>query len=60
MSSFDRGDQESLKESKPFISIKEVVELLEVNENMIYTLVSDKRLPATKVTEMVKLVDTIA
>ena len=49
-----------MKESKPFISIKEVVELLEVNENMIYTLVSDKRLPATKVTEMVELVDTLA
>ncbi len=39
-----------MKESKPFLSTKEVAELLEVNEKMVYTLVSDKRLPATKVT----------
>ncbi len=49
-----------MKKSKPFLNIKEVAELLEVNEKMIYTLVSDKGLAATKVTKMVELVDTLA
>lgn len=35
---------------KPFLSTKDVAELLEVNEKMIYSLVSEKGLPATKVT----------
>jgi len=35
---------------KPFLSTKEVAQFLDVNEKMIYTLVSDKSLPATKVT----------
>ena len=35
---------------KPFLSTKEVAQFLDVNEKMIYTLVSDKGLPATKVT----------
>ncbi len=33
-----------------FISTREVAELLKVNEKMVYTLISDKGLPATKVT----------
>ncbi len=33
-----------------FLSTKEVAELLKVNEKMVYTLVNDKGLPATKVT----------
>ena len=39
-----------MKEPKPFLSTKEVAQLLDVNEKMIYTLVSEKGLPATKVT----------
>jgi excisionase family DNA binding protein len=35
---------------KSFLSTREVAELLDVNEKMIYTLISDKGLPATKVT----------
>jgi putative molybdopterin biosynthesis protein len=35
---------------KNLLSTKEVAKFLDVNEKMIYTLVSDKRLPATKVT----------
>lgn len=35
---------------KKFISTKEVAALLNVNEKMIYTLVSEKGLPATKIT----------
>jgi len=35
---------------KTFLSTKEVAGLLKVNEKMIYTLVNDKGLPATKVT----------
>jgi len=35
---------------KTFLTTKEVSELLKVNEKMIYTLVNDKGLPATKVT----------
>ena len=33
-----------------FLSTKEVAELLKVNEKMVYTLVNEKGLPATKVT----------
>ena len=32
------------------LSTKEVAELLNVNEKMVYSLVSDKGLPATKIT----------
>jgi putative molybdopterin biosynthesis protein len=39
-----------MKETKSFLSTKQVAELLDVNEKMIYTLVSEKGLPATKVT----------
>ena len=39
-----------MKKEKNFLSTREVAELLDVNEKMIYTLVSDKGLPATKVT----------
>ncbi|UCF58064.1 MAG: helix-turn-helix transcriptional regulator [Deltaproteobacteria bacterium] len=39
-----------MEEQKTFLSTKEVAELLDVNEKMIYTLVSEKGLPATKVT----------
>lgn len=39
-----------MKETKSFLSTKQVAELLDVNEKMIYTLVADKGLPATKVT----------
>lgn len=39
-----------MKEHKSFLSTKEVAELLDLNEKMIYTLVSEKGLPATKVT----------
>ena len=39
-----------MEEQKNFLSTKEVAELLDVNEKMIYTLVSEKGLPATKVT----------
>jgi excisionase family DNA binding protein len=35
---------------KQLLSTKEVAELLGVNEKMVYTLVSDKGLPATKIT----------
>ena len=39
-----------MKETKLFLSTKQVAELLDVNEKLIYTLVSEKGLPATKVT----------
>ena len=39
-----------LKEDQKFITTRDVAELLKVNEKMIYTLVSEKGLPATKVT----------
>jgi len=39
-----------MKETKSFLSTKLVAELLDVNEKMIYTLVAEKGLPATKVT----------
>ncbi|MGD9077293.1 MAG: helix-turn-helix domain-containing protein, partial [Desulfobacteraceae bacterium] len=39
-----------MEEQKNFLSTKEVAELLDVNEKMIYSLVSEKGLPATKVT----------
>jgi len=35
---------------KELLSTKEVAELLHVNEKMVYTLISEKQLPATKVT----------
>ena len=35
---------------KPLLTTKEVAQYLSVNEKMVYTLVSDKGLPATKVT----------
>lgn len=35
---------------KPFLSTKEVAQFLDVNEKMVYNLVSEKGLPATKVT----------
>jgi len=35
---------------RPFLSTKEVAQFLDVNEKMIYSLVSEKGLPATKVT----------
>ena len=35
---------------KPFLSTKEVAQFLDVNEKMVYSLVSEKGLPATKVT----------
>ncbi len=35
---------------KTFLSTKEVAQFLDVNEKMVYTLVSEKGLPATKVT----------
>jgi putative molybdopterin biosynthesis protein len=42
--------KDAMKETKSFISTKQVAELLDVNEKMIYTLVAEKGLPATKVT----------
>lgn len=39
-----------MKETKLFLSTKQVAELLDVNEKMVYTLVAEKGLPATKVT----------
>jgi putative molybdopterin biosynthesis protein len=42
--------KDAMKETKSFLSTKHVAELLDVNEKMIYTLVSEKGLPATKVT----------
>ncbi len=35
---------------KPLLTTKEVAQYLSVNEKMVYTLVSDKGLPATKIT----------
>lgn len=35
---------------KPFFSTKEVAQFLDVNEKMVYALISEKGLPATKVT----------
>jgi putative molybdopterin biosynthesis protein len=37
-------------EEKSFLSTREVARFLDVNEKMVYTLVSEKGLPATKVT----------
>ena len=37
-------------EEKAFLSTREVAQFLDVNEKMVYTLVSEKGLPATKVT----------
>jgi putative molybdopterin biosynthesis protein len=39
-----------MEKEKNFLSTREVAELLDVNEKMIYTLVSHKGLPATKIT----------
>ncbi|WP_041277494.1 helix-turn-helix transcriptional regulator [Desulfotalea psychrophila] len=38
------------QEDNPFLTTKEVAELLHVNEKMVYSLVNDKGLPASKVT----------
>lgn len=38
------------KDRGKFITTKEVADLLKVNEKMVYSLVSDKGLPATKIT----------
>jgi len=35
---------------RPFFSTKEVAQFLDINEKMVYTLVSEKGLPATKIT----------
>jgi excisionase family DNA binding protein len=35
---------------KSLLSTKDVAELLDVNEKMVYTLISEKKLPATKIT----------
>ena len=39
-----------MEKEKSFLSTREVAEFLDVNEKMIYSLVSEKGLPATKVT----------
>ncbi|MBN1832308.1 MAG: helix-turn-helix transcriptional regulator [Deltaproteobacteria bacterium] len=39
-----------MEKEKSFLSTREVAEILDVNEKMIYTLITDKGLPATKVT----------
>jgi excisionase family DNA binding protein len=39
-----------LMHDKPFFSTKEVAEFLDINEKLVYTLISEKGLPATKVT----------
>lgn len=44
-----RGNDRSMNQDK-FISTREVADLLKVNEKMIYSLISEKGLPATKVT----------
>ncbi len=38
------------KEPKTFLSTKEVAELLDINEKVVYSLISEKGLPASKVT----------
>ncbi len=40
----------SVVQDGKFLTTKEVAKLLHVNEKMVYSLVNDKRLPATKVT----------
>ena len=49
---YDCYDQLSRKQNKmkKFLSTKEVAQFLGVNEKMVYTLVAEKGLPATKVT----------
>jgi len=37
-------------EKKPLLSTKEIADFLGVNEKMVYTLISEKGLPATKIT----------
>lgn len=37
-------------QSNKFLTTKEVAKLLHVNDKMVYSLVNDKGLPATKVT----------
>ena len=39
-----------MSSSKKYLNTKEVAQLLQVNEKGVYALVSDKGLPATKVT----------
>ncbi len=46
----NRGMNMKPIEEHKFITTRDVAELLKVNEKMIYTLVSEKGLPATKVT----------
>jgi len=42
--------QEKKNKMKKFLSTKEVAQFLGVNEKMVYTLISEKGLPATKIT----------
>ncbi len=42
--------QRDVMEDKPFMGTKEVAQFLGVNEKMVYSLVSEKGLPATKIT----------
>jgi len=39
-----------MEELKPFLSTKEVARFLNINEKMVYTMIAEKGLPATKVT----------
>lgn len=39
-----------MKEHKPFMSTRDVAQFLNINEKMVYTLISEKGLPATKIT----------
>jgi len=45
-----KGAPVSMKTVSKFLTTKDVAQLLNVNEKMIYSLVNDKGLPATKVT----------
>jgi excisionase family DNA binding protein len=46
----DPEDKEHMSSEKKYLNTKEVAQLLQVNEKGVYSLVSDKGLPATKVT----------
>jgi excisionase family DNA binding protein len=50
MESKKAGESKERVESKTLLSTREVAGFIGVNEKMVYTLVSDKGLPATKVT----------
>lgn len=39
-----------MKESKTFMSTRDVAQFLNINEKMVYSLISDKGLPASKIT----------